>query len=214
MRRLSLVWCFLLAGRGSWAQLRAQLPHPAPTCHAYFLLGPTVLFADDGRTYFGADIGAGGLVSRRLAIGGTLSIGGRRNIATNYGYQATAPEVGLYSLQASTRLTLADASFCRLELLNGIGYGAACLFDRDRTAQTTTRTRTGGTITSSQPLRVALSEHLLLEAGLGLTVKLKHGPWLTAQFSRRQFMGSPEFGGPNGFSHWIGTIGVSLPNGW
>ncbi|AMR27730.1 hypothetical protein A0257_11910 [Hymenobacter psoromatis] len=214
MRRVFLLWTFLLAGRASWAQTAEAVPPPTPARHAYCLLGPTVLFADDGRTYFGVDFGVGGLVSRRLAIGGTLSISGRRNIATNYGYQATAPEVGLYSLQASTRLMLADAAFCRLELLNGIGYGAACLFDRDRTVQTTTRTSTGGTITNSQPLRVALSEHLLLEAGLSLTFKLWRGPWLTTQFSRRQFMGSSEFGGPNGFSHWIGTIGVSLPNGW
>lgn len=213
MQRVFLLWGFLLAGRSGWAQSAGAAQPLTSARHTYCLLGPTVLFADDGRTYFGADFELGGLVSRRLAIGGTLSIGGRRN-STNYGYQATAPEVGLYSLQASTRLTLADASFCRLELLNGIGYGAACLFDRDRTAAVTTRTRNGGTTTSYQPLRIALSEHLLLEAGLGLTFKLGRGPWLTAQFSRRQFMGSPEFGGANGFSHWVGTIGISLPNGW
>ncbi len=213
MMRGFLLGCFLLVGRSGWAQSTAGPPSPTPAHHVYLMLGPTVFFADDGRTYFGADAGMGSWVSRRLAIGGTLSISGRRRIDTNYGYQATAPMVGLYSLQASTRVLLADAPRCRLDLLNGIGYGATGLFDHDRVAAVVTHTRTG-TVTSYQPLRVALSEHLLLEAGLGLTFKVSRNTWLVAQLSRRQLVGSPKFGAPDGFSHWVGTVGITMPNGW
>ena len=185
---------------------------PAPAVHrpGYLMVGPSVFFADDGRTYGGADISMGGLVGQRLIIGGTLSISGRRWVDTNYGYRATAPAVGLYTLEASTRYALTNTPHVRLELLNGIGYGAAGLFDRDQSVRVVTHTRTG-TTTSYQPRRMALSEHLLLEAGLGLTLKPRRGPWLTMQASRRQLLGDSTFGPPTGFSHWVWTLGITLP---
>ena len=185
----------------------------APTHHTYLVLGPTVLLANDGRTYFGADWAMGRLVSRRLAIGGTLSIGGRQAVGTAYGFRATAPAVGIYSLEASTRYALANTPQYRIELLNGLGYGAVGLFDRDRMVTTTTTTR-NGTTTSSQPARVALNEQWLLETGFAVVGKLGRGSWLTAQVSRRQLLGSRTFGPPAGFSHWACTVGVSLPYGW
>lgn len=180
----------------------------------YLVLGPTTLLADDGRTYFGADWGMGSLVSRRLAIGGTLSIGGRRAVSTAYGFPATAPAVGIYSLEASTRFALANTPQFRLELLNGLGYGAVGLFDRDRMVVSTTTNRYGGTTTSSQPARVALNESWLIETGIAVTGKLGHGLWLTGQASRRQLLGGRSFGPPAGFSHWACTVGLSLPYGW
>ena len=179
----------------------------------YLVLGPTLLLAEDGQTYGGADWAMGSLVSRRLAIGGTLSISGRRTVGTAYGFPATSPAVGLYSLEASTRYALANTPQYRFELLNGLGYGAVGLFDRDRMVATTTTTQTG-TTTSYQPVRVALNEQWLLETGFAITGKLGRGAWLTAQCSRRQLLGRSLFGPPAGFSHWACTVGVSLPYGW
>ena len=208
----------LLAGV-SQAQLvgatEQEPPAPPPTTHrTYLVLGPTVLLADDGRVYFGGDWAMGRLVSRRLAIGGTLSIGGRRAVATSYGYQAKAPAVGIYCLEASTRYALANTPQCRIELLNGLGYGAVGLFDRDRLVATTTTSRTGSTTTSYQPARVALNEQWLLETGVAVTGKLGRGAWLTGQMSRRQLLGHSTFGPAAGFSHWACTVGVGLPYGW
>jgi hypothetical protein len=219
VRLLAFVSLLLLTGV-SRAQSAAPpdevAPAPAPpTAHRTLLmLGPTVLLADDDRTYFGADWAMGRLVSSRLVIGGTLGIGGRRAVATAYGYQATAPAVGIYSLEFSTRYALANTPQYRFELLNGLGYGAVGLFDRDRMVATTTTTRNGSTTTSYQPARVALNEQLLLETGFAATGKLGHGAWLTAQFSRRQLLGSCTFGPAAGFSHWACSVGVSLPYDW
>lgn len=190
-----------------------QVPVPAPAHRTYLVLGPTVLLADDGRAYFGADWAMGFLVSRRLAIGGTLSISGRRAVATAYGFRATVPAVGIYSLEGSSRYALVNTPQYRIELLNGLGYGAVGLFDRDRMVATTTTTRTG-TTTSYQPARIALNEQWLLETGIAITGKLGSGAWLTGQVSRRQLLGSRIFGPPIGFSHWVCTLGVSLPYGW
>ena len=219
VRFLAFVSLLLLAGvsRAQSAAPPDELaPAPAsPAAHrTYLVVGPTVLLADDDRTYFGADWAMGRLVSRRLAIGGTLSIGGRRAVATSYGYQATSPAVGIYSLEFSTRYALANTPQYRFELLNGLGYGAVGLFDRDRMVATTTTARNGSTTTSYQPARVALNEQLLLETGFAATGKLGHGAWLTAQFSRRQLLGSRTFGPAAGFSHWACSVGVSLPYGW
>lgn len=224
MFRTLVFACLVLLGGVSRAQSTAppesepapseQAPVPAPAHRTYLVLGPTVLLADDGRTYFGADWAMGRLVSRRLAIGGTLSIGGRRAVATTYGFRATAPAVGIYSLEISSRYALANTPQYRIELLNGLGYGAVGLFDRDRMVTTTTTNRYGGTTTSSQPARVALNEQWLLETGFAIVGKLGRGVWLTAQVSRRQLLGSRTFGPPAGFSHWACTVGVSLPYGW
>jgi len=192
----------------------AAVPVPAARSRTCWVLGPTVLLAADGRTYFGADGTVAHLVGRRWALGGTLSIGGRRAVDTAYGFRAAAPAVGLYSLAASSRYAVASTPRFRAELLNGLGYGAVGLFDRDRMATTTTYTRTGPT-RSTQPARVALNEQWLVEAGVALTAKLGRGPWLTAQLSRRQLLGGRQaFGPAAGFSPWAGTLGVSLPYGW
>ena len=219
-RALILIFLIMLAGVSRAQSVEPEpvlVPVPAPpvpqTHHMYLMLGPTMLVADDSRTYFGADWAMGGLVSRRLAIGGTLSIGGRQAVTTAYGFQATAPAVGIYGLEASSRFALANTSQYRLELLNGLGYGAVGLFDRDRMVATTTTTRTG-TTTSYQPARVALNEQWLLETGIAITGKVGSGAWLTGQVSRRQLLGSRIFGPPAGFSHWACTVGVSLPYGW
>ena len=230
MFRALIFACLVLLGGVSHAQSTAPpepaappapvVLEPAPppasalTHRTYLVLGPTVLVADDGRTYFGADWARGGLVSRRLAIGGTLSITGRQAVATAYGFRATAPAVGIYSLEANSRYALVNTPQYRIELLNGLGYGAVGLFDRDRMVTTTTTNRYGGTTTSSQPARVALNEQWLLETGFAVVGKLGRGAWLTAQVSRRQLLGSRAFGPPAGFSHWACTVGVSLPYGW
>ena len=224
MFRALVFACLIMLAGMSRAQSSAEPepesesePMPAPpaprTHHLYLVLGPTMLSAEDGRTYFGADWAMGCLVSRRLAIGGTLSISGRRAVATDYGFRATAPAVGIYSLEGSSRYALANTPQYRIELLNGLGYGAVGLFDRDRMVATTTTTQTG-TTTSYQPARVALNEQWLLETGIAITGKLGSGAWLTGQVSRRQLLGSRMFGPPNGFSHWVCTLGVSLPYGW
>lgn len=218
MLRTVLFWSLVLLVRVSRAQTPAPLPPdpasptPAPA-RTVLLVGPTVLAAADGRTYFGADWAMARLVSPRLALGFTLSISGRRAVDTAYGFRASAPAVGLYSLAASSRYALANTTRCRVELLNGLGYGAAGLFDRDRMGTTTTYTR-NGPVTSTQPVRVALNEQWLVEAGVAFTAKLGRGPWLTAQLSRRQLLGGQTFGPSAGFSHWAGTLGVGLPYNW
>ena len=98
VRLLAFVALLLLAGvsRAQSAAPSDEVAPAPPTAHRTILmLGFTVLLADDDRTYFGADWAMGRLVSPRLAIGGTLSIGGRRAVATAYGYQATSPAVGI-----------------------------------------------------------------------------------------------------------------------
>ena len=218
MLRPVLFLSVVLLVRVSRAQTPAPLPpDPAPPTPApartVLLVGPTVLAAADGRTYFGADWAMARLVSPRLALGFTLSISGRRAVGTAYGFRATAPAVGLYSLAASSRYALANTTRCRVELLNGLGYGAVGLFDRDRRGTTITYTRSGP-VTSTQPVRVAINEQWLVEAGLAFTTKLGRGPWLTAQLSRRQLLGGQTFGPSAGFSHWAGTLGVGLPYNW
>lgn len=215
MLRTVLFVCLVLLVHASRAQTPAPLSAPRALAPArtVLLVGPTVLAAADGRTYFGADWAMARLVTPRLALGFTLSIAGRRAVDTAYGFRATAPAVGLYSLAANTRYALANTPRVRVELLNGLGYGAVGLFDRDRLGTTTTYTR-NGPVKSTQPVRVALNEHWLVEAGLALTAKLGRGPWLTAQLSRRQLLGGQAFGPSAGFSHWAGTLGVGLPYNW
>lgn len=115
MFRALVFACLIMLADMSRAQSFAEPesvsePMPAPpvprTHHLYLVLGSTMLLAEDGRTYFGADWAMGCLVSRRLAIGGTLSISGRRAAATAYGFRATAPAVGIYSLEGSSRYAL------------------------------------------------------------------------------------------------------------
>ena len=218
MFRAIFFLCLVLLVHVSRAQAPAptqpdQASGPAAPSRTCLVLGPTILMADDGRTYFGADCVLAHLVTPRLAVGGTLSISGRRAVDTAYGFRATAPAVSIYSLAASSRYALANTPRCRVELLNGLGYGAVGLFDRDRMVTTTTYTRYGSS-RSTQPARVALNEQWLLEAGVAVTAKLGRGPWLTAQLSRRQLLGGQAFGPAAGFSHWAGTVGVGLPYGW
>ena len=106
-------WSLVFLVRVSQAQAPAPpaavpVPIPAAPSRTCVVLGPTVLAADDGRTYFGADWTMAHLVSRRWALGGTLSIGGRRAVDTAYGFQAAMPAVGLYSLAASSRYAVAN----------------------------------------------------------------------------------------------------------
>ena len=220
-RILLLAGLVLLVGRGQAQNPTPPEPvpptSPAPAValahRSYFIAGPVLLLANDERAYGGGDITIGHLVSCRLGIGGTLSIGGRRAVGTAYGFRASAPAIGIYSLEFGTRYALLNTPGVRLELLNGLGYTAVGLYDRNRIVNTTTYTR-NGPVTSSQPARVATNELLLLETGLALTGKVGRGAWLTAQVSRRQLLGSSVFGPTTGFSHWACTVGITMPYGW
>ncbi|RZK16082.1 MAG: hypothetical protein EOO56_20990 [Hymenobacter sp.] len=145
----------------------------------------------------------------RLTVGGSFGFLAHQASADTYGYEATAPAVGVYALAGSGRYQLLNARRWRVEALGSLGVGAVQLVDRDQ--QVPVRTKYGY---STRPATVAFRVHPLAEVGVGTTYKLAREFWLTSRLSYTSLALSSGLGAPGEFSYWQLSVGVAMPWGY
>ncbi|RZL04721.1 MAG: hypothetical protein EOO62_20655 [Hymenobacter sp.] len=225
-----LTWLILLGALVASRSLRAQVLPVATLVHHHHccccscchrdttaatelnnrtlgLLGATIATGQAG-TMYGGELEIGRAVAHRLTIGGRAVLTARRASATNYGYDATAPATNYYSLAFSTRYQLLNARHWRLEALGGLGLGAVDLVDRDQQVP-----NTGRYASTTHPASVAVGLHPLLEAGAGITYKLRRDFWLSSRLGYAYLPGTGALGEAGEFSHWQATVAVVVPWG-
>lgn len=174
-----------------------------------FFLGPVLLHDSHGTPYGGGDLEVGYAVRPRLTLGGHGTITGHTASVSNYGYEATRPAVALYDLAATARYQVLNARRWRLEVLAGPGLGVATLVDRDRLVP-----GQGRYANTYHPALVTFAVYPQLEAGVGLTFKLRRDFWLNSDMRYVQQPLAGRFGAPTAFSHWALRVGISAPWGY
>ncbi|MCI1189775.1 hypothetical protein MON38_20320 [Hymenobacter sp. DH14] len=129
----------------------------------------------------------------------------------HYG-ESVRPSLQMFSATWSNSLLLLDQPRWRVAVLGGAGVGWLNLRDRNQQVPSQSSTYRSCGCTESKLLETAASP--LTEVGLSATYKLKgkNAPWLTMRGQYRQWYGTVPFGTPNQFSHYLLSVGVSLPD--
>ena len=174
-----------------------------------FLMGATVPVDANGVAYGGGFLEITHAVRPRLSVGGYLLFTAHRASASSYGYEATAPAVGLSALAGSLRYQLLNTRRWRAEALGAAGLGGVELVDRDQQVYYS-NSRNSGTKAATVAFRV----HPLGQAGLGVSYKLARDFWLTSRVDYTHLAWSSGLGEPGEFSYWSASVGVAVPWGW
>lgn len=220
----TLFWVLLLAGFGLSRAAQAQYHHSSRHCcccprdtasttertnRTALLLAPTLALDAGGQARGGVYLEVGRALRPRLTVGGSFVFLAHRASPDNYGYEATAPAVGVYALAGSGRYQLLNARRWRVEALGSLGVGGVQLVDRDQ--QVPIRTKYGY---DTRPATVAFRVHPLAELGVGTTYKLAREFWLTSRLSYSRLAWSSALGAPGEFSYWQVSVGAAVPWGY
>lgn len=169
-----------------------------------------------GNNYLGGDLEVSYFLTPRWSSGlrGTFT-GPARTPATPAGnYEgAGRPQVEAFSLTWSNALLLVDRPRWRLAALTGAGIGWLNLRDKDQPVTVRGQGRCGcQNATRSKLLDTTWNP--VSEIGLAATYKPRaaDAPWLTVRGQYRTGYGEVPFGGPDQFSHYLLSVGVSLPD--
>lgn len=169
-----------------------------------------------GTSYLGGDLEGSYFLTPRWSTGlrGTFT-GPARIPAPSPGIYEGAgrPQAEIFSLTWSNALLLADRPRWRVGVLAGAGIGWVNLRDKDQQVTVQNQGRCGcQSATRSKLLDTTWNP--MSEIGLAATYKPRtaDAPWLTVRGQYRTWYGEVPFGSPGQFSHYLLSVGLTLPD--
>lgn len=167
-----------------------------------------------GTNYLGSDLEGSYFLTPRWSSGlrGTFTGPARSPVLSPGSYEgAGRPQAEVISLTWSNSLLLVDRPRWRLAALAGAGIGWLNLRDKDQ--QVPVRGKSGQ-CGCTQAKIIDTTWNPVSEIGLTATYKLRaaNAAWLTMRGQYRTWYGEVPFGGPDQFSHYLLSVGVSLPD--
>lgn len=169
-----------------------------------------------GTSYLGGDLEGSYFLAPRWSTGlrGTFTGPARSPVSPSASYEgAGRPQTEVFGLTWSNSLLLADRPRWRVGVLAGAGIGWLTLRDKDQQVTVRNQGRCGCQ-SSTRSRLIDTTWNPVSEIGLTATYKPRaaDAPWLTVRGQYRTWYGAVPFGGPDQFSHYLLSVGLSLPD--